>query len=290
MKPAAFDYAAPGTLDEALGLLARHGANAKVIAGGQSFVPMANFRLLRPELVVDLNRIPSLAYLKETGDGLSVGAMTRHREFEHSDLVRRACPLLAEAVPNIAHAVIRNRGTIGGSLAHADPAAEWPVVAVALGATMVLRNAKGERLVAARDFFVALMTTALAPEDILVEIRFPRVPPKSGAAFLEVSRRHGDFALVAVAAQLTLDAAGKIAQGRLALGGVSVTPVDANADVASLAGRSPDTAAFAALGERIAARLQPNEDLHASAQYRREVAAVLVRRALDAATVKAKAA
>lgn len=290
MKPAAFDYAAPATLDEALGLLARHGANAKVIAGGQSFVPMANFRLLRPELVVDLNGIGSLAYVRETPEGLAVGAMTRHREFERSELVRRVCPLLAEAAPNIAHAVIRNRGTIGGSLSHADPAAEWPVVAVALGATMVLRSAKGERQVPARDFFVALMTTALAPEEILVEIRFPRVPPRSGAAFLEVSRRHGDFALVAVAAQLTLDAAGKVAQACLALGGVSVSPVDACGEAASLAGKAPATNAFAALGERIAATLHPGEDLHASAQYRREVAAVLVRRALDAAAAKAKAA
>lgn len=290
MKPAAFEYVAPASLDEALGLLARHGAEAKVIAGGQSFVPMANFRLLRPEVVVDLNRIPSLAYVRETPEGLAVGAMTRHREFERSALVRRVCPLLSEAVPNIAHAVIRNRGTMGGSLSHADPAAEWPVVAVALGATMVLRSAKGERRVAAKDFFVALMTTALRPEEILVEIRFPRVPPKSGAAFLEVSRRHGDFALVAVAAQLTLDPAGKVAQARLALGGVSATPVDANVEASSLAGRAPDAAAFAALGERIAAQLQPNEDLHASAQYRREVAAVLVRRALDEAAEKAKAA
>lgn len=289
MKPAAFDYAAPSTLEEALALLGRHGAAAKLIAGGQSFVPMANFRLIRPELVVDLNRIASLAGLREADGGLVVGAMTRHREIERSPLVRRLCPLLAEAAPNIGHAVIRNRGTIGGSLSHADPAAEWPVVAVALGATMLLRSAKGERTVAAKDFFVALMTTALAPEEILVEIRFPAAPARSGAAFLEVSRRHGDFALVSVGARLTLAADGAVADLRLALGGVGATPFDASAEARSLVGAKPAPQAFDDLGARIAARLEPNEDLHASAAYRKEVAAVLVRRALDAALARAQA-
>ncbi len=288
MKPAAFDYAAPASLEDALALLGKHGAGAKVLAGGQSFVPMANFRLLRPELVVDLNRIASLAYIKEADGCLAVGAMTRHRDIERSAVVRRLCPMMAEAVPNIGHAVIRNRGTIGGSLSHSDPAAEWPVVAVALGATMVARSAKGERRIAAKDFFVALMTTALAPEDILVEIRFPAAPARSGAAFLEVSRRHGDFALVSVGAQLALDAAGSVADVRIALGGVGAFPFDGAGEANALLGGKPGAQAFDDLGTRIAARIEPGDDIHASAAYRREVAAVLVRRALDAAAARAR--
>jgi len=288
MKPAAFDYVAPASLDEAMALLGRHGAAARLLAGGQSFVPMANFRLLRPELVVDLNRIPDLAYVVERDGGLAVGAMTRHRDIERSALVRRLSPMMAEAVPNIGHAVIRNRGTLGGSLSHADPAAEWPVVAVALGATMVARSAKGERKIAAKDFFVALMTTALAPDEILVEIRFPAAPVRTGAAFLEISRRHGDFALVSVGAQLTLDGGGAIADLKIALGGVGAIPYDGAGEAKALQGRKPEAKAFDDLGARIAQRLEPNEDIHASAAYRREVAAVLVRRALDAAAARAQ--
>lgn len=283
MKPAAFEYFAPDSLDEALKLLHTHGEQAKLLAGGQSFVPMANFRVLRPQVVVDLNRIEALAYIRESGAGLAIGAMTRHRAIERSDVVRRVCPLMVEAVSWIGHAAIRNRGTIGGSLSHADPAAEWPVVMVALGATMVARSPRGERRIPARDFFVALLATALAPDEILVEIQVPAAPKGSGAAFLEIARRHGDFALVSVAAQVTLSA-GKIADVRLALGGVGAAPFDASA----LAKSVRDEQGFAQLGKSVAAALEPNEDLHASAQYRREVAEVLVARALRAAMEKAK--
>jgi carbon-monoxide dehydrogenase medium subunit len=288
MKPAAFDYVAPATLEEAIGLLSRHGADAKLLAGGQSFVPMANFRVLRPQVVIDLNRIESLAYISERESGLAIGAMTRHRAIERSSLVRKRCPLMAEAVPNIAHAAIRNRGTLGGSLSHADPAAEWPVVAVALGATLVARSARGERTIPAAEFFVALLSTALEPDEVLVEIRFPGAPARTGAAFLEVSRRHGDFALVSVGAQATLSAAGTLEAVHLALGGVGTSPFDAAGLAGGLVGTRPDAQALAELGRSIAAALEPSEDLHASAQYRRDVAAVLVPRALQMALERAK--
>jgi carbon-monoxide dehydrogenase medium subunit len=288
MKPAAFEYFAPASLDEALKLLGKHGAAAKLLAGGQSFMPMANFRVLRPEVVIDLNRIEALGYIREGDSGLAIGAMTRHRAIERSDLVRRRCPLMAEAVTWIGHAAIRNRGTLGGSLSHADPAAEWPVVAVALGATLVVRNPRGERRIPASEFFVALLSTALEPDEILVEVQMPAAPERSGAAFLEVARRHGDFALVSVGAQVTLSAAGRIEDIRLAVGGVGAAPFDARALAKPLLGTAPDERAFSDVGKRVAAAIEPNKDLHASAEYRREVAAVLVPRTLRAAVENMK--
>jgi carbon-monoxide dehydrogenase medium subunit len=288
MKPAAFEYFAPESLDEALALLGKHSANAKLLAGGQSFVPMANFRVLRPEVVIDLNRIASLGFIAERDGDVAIGAMTRHRAVERSELVRKRCPLIAHAVPNIGHAVIRNRGTIGGSLSHADPAAEWPVVAIALGATMVARGPRGERLIAAKDFFVGLLTTAIAEDEILVEIRFPAAPARTGAEFLEISRRHGDFALVSVGAQVTLSGAGAIEEVRLALGGVGPFPFDARALAKLLVGSKPQASDLEALGAEVAAGIEPPSDLHASAEYRKEVAAVLVVRALRTALARAR--
>lgn len=288
MKPAVFDYFAPDSLDEAIALLAQFGERAKVLAGGQSFAPMANFRVLRPEVVIDLNRIAALDYIRESGGGLSIGAMTRHRAVERSELVAQRCPLAASAVPNIGHAVIRNRGTVGGSLSHADPAAEWPVVAMALGATMVARSPRGERQVRAADFFVGLLTTALKADEILTEILFPAVAPHTGAAFVEVSRRHGDFALVSVGAQVTLSASGAVDEARLALGGVGAGPFDANALAGRLKGAKPQDKDIDALGKSVSEGLEPMNDLHASSAYRKEVAAVLVGRALRAALARAK--
>lgn len=288
MKPAAFDYFAPESLDEAIALLGRHKAGAKLLAGGQSFAPMANFRVLRPEVVIDLNRIAALGYIRESSGGLAIGAMTRHRTVERSELIAKRCPLISSAVPNIGHAVIRNRGTIGGSLSHADPAAEWPVVAMALGATMVARSARGERLIPATEFFVALLTTALEADEILTEIRFPGVPARTGAAFLEVSRRHGDFALVSVGAQVTLSASGTVAEARLALGGVGAGPLDANALAMRLAGTKAQDNDIDSLAKGVSEILEPTDDLHASSAYRKEVAAVLVGRAVRAALARAK--
>jgi CO/xanthine dehydrogenase FAD-binding subunit len=249
---------------------------------------MANFRVLRPEVVIDLNRIAALSFISERDGGIAIGAMTRHRMVERSALVKLRCPLIASAVPNIGHAVIRNRGTIGGSLSHADPAAEWPVVAIALGATMVARSPRGERLIPAADFFVGLLTTAIAEDEILVEIRFPVAPARTGAEFLEISRRHGDFALVSVGTQITLSGAGAIVEVRLALGGVGPSPFDAQAQAKRLIGSKPEANDFGAVGQDIARTLEPGDDLHASAEYRKEVAAVLVERALRTALARAK--
>ena len=287
MKPAAFDYFAPESLEEALSLLGKHSSNAKLLAGGQSFVPMANFRVLRPEVVIDLNRIAALGFIAERDGALAIGAMVRHRAVERSELVRARCPLIAQAVPNIGHAVIRNRGTIGGSLSHSDPAAEWPVVAIALEATMVARSPRGERLIPAAGFFVGLLTTSLADDEILVEIRFPVAPARTGAEFLEISRRHGDFALVSVGAQVTLSNAGAIDDIRLALGGVGPFPFDAWALAKRLVGSTPQASDLEALGAEVAKRIEPPSDLHASAEYRKEVAGVLVVRALRVALARA---
>lgn len=283
MKPAAFEHVTPRSVAEAINLLATHGDNAKLLAGGQTLVPMMNFRLLAPGLLIDMNHIAEMRFIADKGAWISIGAMTRHREVERSDLIRTHCPLLAAAVPHIAHAVIRNRGTAGGSLAHADPAAEWPTVVVALGAELVVRGPKGSRTIPASAFFESLLTTALAPDEILVEIRLPKAPANTGAVFLEVNRRHGDFALVTVAAQVTLSADGTFKQISLALGGVSSTPVDVQKQVSHLLGTRPESADFEELGQRIAEAIDPIADPHASSEYRRDVAAGLLPRALRAA-------
>lgn len=288
MKSVAFDYFAPTAIEEALELLSEHGDRARLLAGGQSFVPMANLRVLRPEVVIDLNRIASLAYTRESGNRLLIGAMTRHRVIERSATVSRCCPLMTAAAPWIGHAAIRNRGTLGGSLCHADPAANWPVVAVALGAVMVARSVRGERRLPAAGFFVSLLSTALEQDEILVEVDWPIVRARSGASFLEISRRRGDFALVSVGVHVAVSAAGQLDEVRIALGGVGAEPFDASSLAEDLLGRHPDAQAFEALGQRTAAAIDPFDDLHASAQYRREVTAVLVSRALHAAVDNSK--
>jgi len=287
MKPPRFDYLAPVSLDEALALLGRHGEEAKVLAGGQSLVPLLNFRLARPAYLIDLNEVPGLDGIRIEDGRIAIGAMTRQRAVETSALVRERCPLLAEAMPQIGHVQIRNRGTIGGSLAHADPAAELPAVMAALGGELVVRSVGGQRVVGAEQFFVRYLTTAIAPGELLVEVRLPAVPPRSGSAFLEVSRRHGDFALVGVAATLVLDAAGVCAASAVALTGVGPTPVVAREAAAVLVGARPGEAAFEEAGRRAAAAVRPESDLHASAEYRQHLAAVLTRRALARAAARA---
>lgn len=290
MKPPRFEYFEPDTLDAALRLVADHGDEAKVLAGGQSLVPMLNFRLVRPQVLVDVNRLAGLAYMREGDGGLALGALTRQRDAERSALVRARCPLLADALPFVGHAAIRNRGTLGGSVAHADPAAEVPVVVAALDGTLVARGPRGEREIAARDFFVSYLTTALEPDELLVELRLPGLPAGAGTAFVEVSRRHGDFALVATAAAVALDGAGRCAHVRLALGGVGPVPFVAHAQAAPLVGTTPDAGRLAEVGRAVAAAIEPDADLHASREYRRDVAGVLVRRALAAAAARARGA
>ena len=287
MKPAPFDYHAPDTLDEALELLARHGPEAKALAGGQSLIPVLNFRLARPAVLVDLNRIPGLAGASTRDGVLRVGPMARQAVLEHDPIVARAAPLLADALPHVAHPQIRNRGTLGGSLAHADPAAELPAVMLALGATFTLRSHRGSRTVAADGFFDGLFSTTLAPDELLVEVEVPARAPRTGHAFEEVARRHGDFALMGIAATVTLDDEGTCRSARIAAVNTSVGATRLRAAEEALPGRRLDAAACDAAAAAARLEIDVTGDLHASPVYRRHLAGVLTRRALARAAASA---
>lgn len=291
MKPAPFRYSAPGTLHEALSILAEHGYDAKPLAGGQSLVPTMNFRLAQPGVLVDLNNIPELSFVRLGTDGsLHIGAMTRHSNVEHDPLVAQHVPLLHETMPHIAHRQIRNRGTIGGSLAHADPAAELPAVAIALDARFRLISQTGERWVAAIDFYQGLFITDLAPDELLVEVLIPPVPPRHGWAFDEVARRPGDYAMVGVAALVALDAGGRCAHAQLVFLSVGECPVPARQAVGQLLGKLPTSDLIAQVAEVAAVRdIDPVADIHASTAYRRQLAKVLARRTLTRAFERATA-
>jgi len=281
VKPPRFRYADPTTVEEALELLARHGVEARVLAGGQSLMPLLNFRLARPAHVIDVNRLDTLGRIAPAADGgLCLGALVRQRALERSALVRERCPLLAQALPFVGHPQIRARGTLGGSLAHADPAAELPAVMLALEARLTLCRATGERTVAAGDFFVGLLTTALAPDELLTEIALPAWPTRTGSSVREIAKRHGDFALGGVAAMLTLDAQGRVARARIAGFGVGPVPVRALDAERALVGGAPTPSALAEAGRLAAAAVDPVDDIHASAAYRRRLAGVLTTRAL----------
>jgi carbon-monoxide dehydrogenase medium subunit len=286
VKPPPFEYFAPDSLEEALALLAQYGDDAKPLAGGQSLVPVLNFRLARPAVLVDLNRIDALAGIEADDAGLRIGAMTRQRSAERDALVRRHAPLIAEALPHVAHPQIRNRGTIGGSIAHADPAAELPALALALEATLRLSSASSERVVAARDFFTGLFATALASDELLVAVAVPPLPPRSGCAFEEVARRHGDYALLAVAALVALDDAGRCVDARLAYVGAGPGPLRAAAAEAALAGRRIDDAAVRDAADAAFREVDPGGDVHASAAYRKALARVLTTRAIRRAATR----
>ncbi|HVT19532.1 MAG TPA: FAD binding domain-containing protein [Thermoanaerobaculia bacterium] len=289
MKPAAFEYAAPGSLPEALEALARGGADAKVLAGGQSLIPMLNFRLARPALLVDLNRLAELDFVRSGEDGgLRLGAMVRQRRLERDPQIAALAPLLAEAVPAIAHPQIRNRGTLGGSLAHADPAAELPAVAVALRARLRLRRAAGERWVEAESFFPGLFATALEPDEILVEVALPPPPPRAGWCFAEVARRPGDYAQVGLAAMVALDEDGRCREARLVYLSVGQAPVQASGAAALLRGETPAPRAIAAAAEAAADEIEPAGDIHASAGFKRHLARVLAERSLTKAAARAR--
>ncbi|HEV2855649.1 MAG TPA: xanthine dehydrogenase family protein subunit M [Thermoanaerobaculia bacterium] len=290
MKPAPFEYHAPGSLEAALDLLARRGGEAKILAGGQSLIPVMNFRLAEPSLLVDINKLAELDFIRRGEDGsLRIGALTRQRRLERDPLVAEAAPLLHEAVPLIAHPQIRNRGTLGGSLAHADPAAELPAVAVAVGARLRLRRAGGERWVDARDFFAGLFTTLLEPDEILTEVAIPAPPPRTGWAFLEVSRRQGDYAQVGIAARVTLDEAGRCREARLVYLNVGGGPVEAREAARRLAGQEISPAAIEAAAEAMRSEMDPTGDVHATAGFKRHLARVLTGRALRLAVERASA-
>lgn len=289
MKPAPFDYVAPTELPEALALLAQYGDEAKILAGGQSLMPMMNMRLATPQVVIDINRIDALDYLVPQVDGgLSIGALTRQRQLERSALVRQRHPVLAAAMPLIGHFQIRNRGTLGGSLVHADPAAELPAVSVALGAEVVVQSAARQRVLAAEDFFVTYLTTAIEPDEMLTAIRLPAWPSGWGWAVQEVSRRSGDFALVGVVSLLQVDADDVCRAVRLVLFGVGGAPVRVPRAEDALVGRRVESDALRDVERIVAADLEPESDLHASAAYRKEVGGVMVRRTLAQALERAR--
>jgi aerobic carbon-monoxide dehydrogenase medium subunit len=288
MKPAAFEYFRPRSLDEALSLLARYAGEAKPLAGGQSLIPAMNFRLATPAVLVDLNALTELAYINDEPNGLRLGGMTRQRALERSGVVANVAPLVAEAMPFIAHAAIRNRGTVGGSLAHADPAAELPAVMLALDARFGIRSSGGARSVDADHFFVGLFATAVEPGELLTEITIPKRRARTGSAFQEISRRHGDFALVGVAASVTLDQQGRCEAARIALLSAGDRPMLARQAARALAGQEPSVEAIRAASDAAATQdIEPSSDIHASAAYRRHLAAVLTRRALTLAFERA---
>jgi carbon-monoxide dehydrogenase medium subunit len=289
MKPAPFEYHVPTTRDEALALLAEGGFDAKILAGGQSLVPAMNFRLARPTILIDVNRISDLVGMYTTDDGsIHIGAMTRQRTVERSAVIAERVPLLAEAMPHIAHPQIRNRGTIGGSLAHADPAAELPALAVALNAQFGLQRQQGERWLPAADFFLGVLTTALDPEEMLVDIRIPPLSPRTGTAFAEVARRHGDFAMAGAAAVVTLADDGSIAESTLVLLAVGDMPMPIRPVADLLRGVQPTPEAIRAAAETIDAVIDPPSDLHATAAYRRYLVKGLARNTLTQAVERAR--
>ncbi|MDP1624534.1 MAG: xanthine dehydrogenase family protein subunit M [bacterium] len=289
MKPAPFEYHAPTTVEQALSLLAEHGYDAKILAGGQSLIPMMNFRLAQPAVLVDMNNIPDLAFIKAGDDGLRIGAMTRHYQVETSDLAAEHAPLIHATMPKIAYPQVRSRGTFGGSISHADPAAELPTLTFALDAKFRLVSLRGERWIPAREFFFGLFTTALEPDEILAEASIPPLPPHSGWSLQEVARRPHDFALVGAAAVLTLDANGRCEDARLVFLSVGDRPMFAERASDLLKGQEVTPEAIRAAAELASTEeIDPSSDIHASVDFRRHLANVLCRRAIEQALERAK--
>ena len=282
MKLPYVEYEAPTTMAEAVDLLAEHQDEASVLAGGQSLIPLMALRLARPAVLIDINGLSELSLVAVEDGRVTIGAMTREYVAEDSATIGDTLPLLAAALPLIGHEAIRSRGTIGGSLAHADPAAELPAVARALDAEFVVRGRAGERVVPAADWFEGYLATSRRPDEILAEVRFPAAGPGTGVAFLEVARRHGDFAIVGLAVSLTL-ADGVISDARLAFAGVSDVPVRAAEAEDLLVGQRPSAELFAEAARVATAALDPPADLNGSPEYRKQIAATLVRRGLQAA-------
>jgi aerobic carbon-monoxide dehydrogenase medium subunit len=281
MKPAKFEYVAPATLDAAVAALAAAKGEGKVLAGGQSLLPLLNFRMARPAVLVDLNGIRELSFIELRGERVAIGALTRHREIEHSPLIASRLPVMSAAMRHVAHLAIRNRGTIGGSLSHADPAAELPMMAMFYGASLMVQGLAGRRAIAAKDFFVDALTNCLEPEDIVVEIEFP-ILQHDGWAFEEVARRFGDFALASVAVSIRRGTSG-IEDARVAVMGVADTPlrledVEKQLCEIEVGDRTPDR-----FSEWVTSSVTPNSDLHASAEYRTHLLGELAKRAMRTA-------
>jgi len=283
MKPGRFTYHAPESLDAAFGLLGEYGDDAKILAGGQSLIPMMNLRMARPDHIVDIAAIPELTGISENGEQVTIGSMTCHADIVAAEILVQRCPILPAAAKFIAHHAIRNRGTIGGSVSHADPAAEWPLIAILLDAEMVVRSSRGERRVQAADFIQSIYTVDLEPDEILTSLVFPVLAADEGWAFQQISRRAGDFAIVTVAVTLALAPGGTIERLRLCLGGMDVTPFRLNDVERDATGKAPDATWMEEVAQLAAASGSPESDMHASIEYRREMAAHLTKQALNTA-------
>jgi aerobic carbon-monoxide dehydrogenase medium subunit len=290
VKPSEFIYHRPSAIEEALDLLGEFGDEGKVLAGGQSLVPLLALRLARPEHVIDIGRIASLAAITDGEGGLLVGALARHSDVEDSPVVRRAQPLVATAMPYIGHRAIRNRGTACGSIAHADPAAELPAVALAAGAEMIVRSRGGERTVAAADFFLGYLSADVNSDEVLTGVRWPVWPSSVGWSVQEVTRRHADYALIGLAAWLDVDGAGRVAAAALSFFGAASTPVRVREAEDLLVGEPPTVELFAEAASVVTRSLDPPDDNHASAAYRAHVAGVLTRRCLAEAHTRVREA
>jgi len=290
MKPPPVKYARAGDLAEAVALLTEHGTDAKVLAGGQSLIPLMSFRLARPSVLVDINRATGLDEVRTDNGSLLIGAMARQRDVETSTVVADAVPLLPRALRHVGHVANRNRGTVGGSLAHADPAAELPALVTALGGELLVQGPGGPRSVAAEDYFLGTFTTAMDYDEVLTGVRLPRLPAGTGVAVEELARRHGDFAIVAAFAAVHLGPDGTVDTVRLAVSGAAPVPVRLHAAEAALTGSAPTAGAVDAAADTVAAAISPTDDVHAPAGYRRDMARLLVRRALQAAIQRSEAA
>jgi carbon-monoxide dehydrogenase medium subunit len=287
MIPASFDYIAAKNLDDAIALLAKHKDDAKILAGGHSLLPAMKLRLMQPKVLIDLGRIKELSYIKEEGGQLRIGAMTTHFQVETSDVVRRACPLLTETATQLGDMQVRNKGTIGGSVAHSDPAADWPAAILALDAEIVATSAKGDRVIKATDFFVEILTTDLQPGEILREIRIPAGKGKTVQAYVKVRHPASGFAVVGVAVNLSVDG-GKCQSAAIGITGVAPKAYRATNVENALKGNPLDAKTLAAAAARATDGMDVNSDLYASAQYRTQLAAVYTRRALEIAVGRAK--
>ncbi len=289
MKPPPFEYFVPETVEESLDLLERWDGDGKVLAGGQSLLPLLNFRMVRPGALIDINGLSQLSYLNQTNGTISIGAGTRHADVLASNEVSQMCPLLSEALLYLGHPAIRNRGTLGGSIVHVDPSAELVIVSAALDAEMVLSNSQGHRTLRANEFFVTYLTTAMEDAELLMEVRFPTMGPRMGWSFQEVNRRHGDFGVAAVAAVLTLDANNRCKDVRVSVGGVGATAIRAYAVEEAINDFEPSEASFAEAAQLVKGEIDPSTDIHASAEYRSDITAALTKRALLTAAKRAAA-
>ncbi len=287
MIPGAFDYHSPRSLDEALSLLKQHAGGAKILAGGQSLIPAMRFRLAMPAILIDINRLNDLRYVEERGDHLAIGAMTREHSLEDSSIVKSSYPLLHDTAVVIADPLVRNQATVGGNIAHADPANDHPATMLAYNATVVAKGPKGERTIAIDDFFTGLFENAMADDEILTEIRIPKPAAKSGGAYTKLERKVGDYAISAAAVQVRLDG-DKVAEARIGLTNVSAVPMRAKGAEAELVGKSISDVVVEAAGKAAAAECDPSPDLRGGVDYKRDITRVMVKRSIQRAVARAK--